>query len=111
MGLRLKYINAIALPLAIGCFCYGSYNTAKDAKNCKSVNEIKTEIAKKSPKLYDSLMNDKVQRLSYQDWQYEFNKMNDSIKADSIAQKAYFEGAQMVRDSIKNSRKRKRNGI
>lgn len=34
-------------------------------------------------------------------WKNEYNKMMDSLKTDSIAKKAYFDGAQMVRDSIK----------
>ena len=33
--------------------------------------------------------------------------MQDSAKLDSIAQKAYWEGANMVRDSIKNAAKRR----
>ena len=50
-------------------------------------------------------MNDGVSRHTYKEWQYEVNRMNDSIKADSMARRAYFEGAQMVRDSIKNAEK------
>ena len=104
MKFGIKQVNALAFPIAIGCLCYGTYNTAKDARNYKGVNDLKTEIAKKAPRLYDSLMNDGVSRASYHDWQYEVNRMNDSIKADSMIQRAYFEGAQMVRDSLKGNK-------
>ncbi len=103
MNIEPKHINAVLFPLAIGLACYGTYNTVKDAKKYKSVDDLKTEIAQKAPNLYDSLKNDNVARLSYKDWEYEVNRMNDSIKADSLAQRAYFEGVQMVRDSIKNT--------
>ena len=105
MKLGVKHINAIMFPAAIALAGYGTYNTIKDAKNYKSVDNLKIEISKKSPKLYDSLMNDGITRLTYKDWQYEVNRMNDSIKSDSMVQRAYFEGVQMVRDSIKNAEK------
>lgn len=37
-------------------------------------------------------------------WARELRNMKDSIKLDSVAKKAYFEGAQMVRDSINNTK-------
>ena len=40
-------------------------------------------------------------------WMKEYNKMMDSLKIDSLTKKAYFEGAQMVRDSIKAATKLK----
>ena len=104
MNINVKHINAVLFPLAIGFCCYGTYNIVKDAKNYKSVDDLKTEIAKRAPQLYDSLTHDGVSRYSYQDWQYEVNRMNDSIKADSIASRAYFEGAQMVRDSLEGNK-------
>lgn len=39
-----------------------------------------------------------IRRFSY--WNEEIKNMNDSLRIDSIIKKAYFEGAQMVRDSI-----------
>ena len=44
---------------------------------------------------------------SVANWKNEYNKMMDSLKIDSIAKKAYFDGAQMVRDSIKVATKLK----
>lgn len=35
-------------------------------------------------------------------WHNKIKEVDDSVKLDSIARKAYFEGAQMVRDSINN---------
>ena len=104
--MKLRHINLILVPIAVGLSGFATYTAVKDAKNYKGVNDLKIEIAKKDPKRYDSLLHDGVSRHSFIDWQYEVNKMNDSIKADSLVKRAYFEGAQMVRDSI-NSIKHK----
>jgi hypothetical protein len=107
MKIGLKHLNYIILPVAIGIAGYGTYKTIKDAENYKDVGDLKNEIKQKDPLRYDSLIHDGKHRVSYIDWQYEVNKMNDSIKADSMAKKAYFEGAQMVRDSIKKTERDK----
>lgn len=105
MRVDSKYINAILFPAALTCVCYAAYKTVQDVDKYKSVDDLKLEIAQKDPYRYDSLMRDGVQRRSYVDWQYEVNKMNDSIRTESLAKRAYFEGAQMVKDSIKNTDK------
>lgn len=103
MGLEAKFYNYIMFPLTAIGMAYGMFALTKDAEKYKDVEDLKMEILSKSPKLYDSLKNDNVTRISYKDWQYEVDKMNASMKAEGLAKKAYFEGAQMVRDSIKNA--------
>lgn len=104
MKIEMKYFNYIIYPaIAIGIGTTLA-NTIKDAKKFKDIDDLKNEIAQKDPKRYDSLIHDGKYRHSFIEWQYEVNKMNDSLKADSMAKRAYFEGAQMVRDSIKNSK-------
>ena len=103
MNIKIKHVNAVIFPIAIACAGYGAYKSIKDLKKYKGIDDLKIEIAQKAPKLYDSLKNDNVTRLTYKDWEYEVKRMEDSIKKDSIAKNAYFQGAQMVRDSIKNA--------
>ena len=103
MNIKIKYINAVVFPVAIACAGYGTYKSIKDLPKYKGIDDLKTEIAQKAPRLYDSLKNDNVQRLTYKDWELEVKRMEDSIKTDSIAKSAYFQGAQMVRDSIKHA--------
>ena len=105
MKIEMKHFNYLLYPAAAMGIAFAVVGTMKDAKNYKDVDDLKQEILKKDAKRYDSLMNDGVSRHSFIDWQYEVNKMNDSIKADSMAKRAYFEGAQMVRDSIINAQK------
>lgn len=66
--------------------------------------EAKKEIQIKDPARYERLVKaDTVHDFLRNDgvfWSQEAKEMNDSLKMDSIIQKAYFEGAQMVRDSI-----------
>ena len=102
--------NYVGVALAVLGTCYSGYicyKVTNDDKNYRCLDDIKKEIKLKDPKRYDSLMHDGVYRGSYLNWQYEVNKMNDSIKTDSLMKRAYFEGAQMVRDSIKNAEKQK----
>ena len=103
--MKLRHINLILVPITVGLSGLATYTAVKDAKNHKGVSNLKLEIAQKDPKRYDSLMHDGVSRLSYIDWQYEVNKMNDSLRMDSMMKRAYFEGAQMVRDSINKENK------
>lgn len=65
----------------------------------------KQEILTKDPKRYENAIAKEpkedflhLRKGAY--WSKEYNAMNDSLKNDFIIQRAYFEGAQMVRDSI-----------
>ena len=110
MKIEMKHLNRVMYPFLATSIGIAIYGTIKDSKNYKDINDLKTEIAQKDPKRYDSLIHDGVQRHSFVDWQYEVNRMNDSLRADSMAKRAYFEGVQMIRDSIKNT-ERAKNGI
>lgn len=103
MKINAKYIKAIVYPASFAILGYSAYANIKDSKNYKSVDDLKKEIAQKDPKRYDSLMSDGVSRYSYKEWLHEAQKVNDSLKTESKIRRAYFEGAQMVRDSIKNA--------
>lgn len=102
MKIETKYYNYILYPAVIGGLVYGIRNIMQDSKNYTGVDDLKIEIARKDPKRYDSLMHDGKPRHSFIDWQYEVDKMNDSLRTDSMIKRAYFEGEQRVRDSIKN---------
>ena len=82
------------------------YTLTNDAKNYNSTADYQQEIMTKDPKRYNKLINTPISArpMSFNDWKYEAKIMNDSLKYDSLVKKAYFEGAQMVRDSIKNMR-------
>lgn len=74
----------------------------------KKKNKISEKIANKDINRYNAI-NQNIEngkmRNTYANWLEEYNRMQDSLKIDSIAKKAYHEGAQMVRDSIKNASK------
>mgnify|MGYP007069854046 CR=1 FL=1 len=72
------------------------------------INEIKTELKTKASPKHFKYMEQQTEQMgiSAQEifWQKSRRSVIDSLKIDSIAKKAYFEGAQMVRDSIANSK-------
>ena len=105
MKIEMKYFNRIAYPLLAVSFAYNIYDVVTDSQKYKDTTDLKQEILQKDRKRYDSLMNDGIHRYSFADWQYEVNKVNDSLKADSMIKRAYFEGAQMVRDSLEKGNK------
>ena len=92
-----------AFPAILGGLTYMTYDVVKDAKNFRCIDDIQKEIKEQDPKRYDSLINNNFYGHSYEDWAYEERLMNESLKVDSLVKKAYFEGAQMVRDSLKNA--------
>lgn len=99
-------ISKCMYTAALACLCYAGYSLyeSNNSERYKSVTDLKNEIKIKNPDLYDSLMHDNVSRFSYSQWLYEVEKMDAQLRADSIAQRAYFKGAQMVRDSIQNAK-------
>ena len=87
-------------------------STVKDVidYNNSCIKNISTKIKEKDPERYLNILNNindgKLQN-SKPNWQKELDIMNDSLKIDSLCKKAYFDGAQMVRDSIKTAAKLK----
>lgn len=103
MKITFEKFVKYAFPTILGAFTYMTYDIVKDAKNYRSIDDIQKEIQKKDPKRYDSLLNNNFYGRSFEEWVYEEKLMNESIKIDSLVKRAYFEGAQMVRDSIRNA--------
>ncbi len=69
-----------------------------------NIQQYSSKIANKDINRFNRINNAILQgemKNSTANWMKEYNKMMDSLKLDSIAKKSYFEGAQMVRDSIK----------
>ena len=81
-------------------------STVKDVidYNNSCIKNISTKIKEKDPERYLNILNNindgKLQN-SKPNWQKELYIMNDSLKIDSLCKKAYFDGARMVKDSIK----------
>lgn len=96
--MKNRYVRQIGLfaALVTPVMC-AQINYDKDVKNAKA------EIKAKDPQRFERLImkSDKMSKFA---WQSELNSMNDSLRLDSVAKKAYFEGAQMVRDSINNAK-------
>ncbi len=94
----------------IGFFVCLTVPAALISEKCENhiTDNIKSEVLSKDSLRYKRVEKE-TEKLGYatkkQIWIKELADMNDSIKFDSIAKKAYFEGAQMVRDSINNSKK------
>lgn len=106
MKIMFKQIAKIgAAVLMSGGVIYGVYDAVKDGKNYKDIYDLQNEIKLKDPQRYDSLKNNQPMRRSYEEWKYELRLMNEAIKTDSLVKSAYFKGAQMVRDSLKNVNK------
>ena len=69
--------------------------------NRDAVKKAKTEIKAKDPQRFARLeKRDNDGLMTKFAWNHELKEMNDSLKLDSLYKKAYFEGAQMVRDSL-----------
>ena len=82
-----------------------TYTCARIEENSQQKKmEYKNYIKETNVELYNSINEDIVAHKKYDstyEWEKAYNKVNDSIR---IAQRAYFEGAQMVRDSIAKSK-------
>lgn len=81
---------------------YNQHNQIKD-----DLVKIKKEIKTKAPQKFEEINNKYKPKNRYADfsfWYQQNKQLDESLKMDSIIQKAYFEGAQMVRDSIANAK-------
>ena len=97
--MKNRYVRQIALftalvtPVVLAQIDYDK-NVAEKSKK---------EIKAKDPQRY-AMLEKRAEdgEMSKFKWREECIKMNDSLRIDSVYKKAYFEGAQMVRDSIAN---------
>ena len=70
------------------------------------INIMGTEMLEKDSFRYENTKN-KVKSYAgttLELWEKEYKLMQDSLTLDSTIKKAYFDGAQMVRDSIKKAK-------
>lgn len=97
-GLRKSLFVATGIIAAVG------FNAAMLKQGNKETDKLRQKVLAADPARYNRITNDiKTGKLAntYYGWSKEVQKMNDSLKIDSIAKSAYAKGAQMVRDSIK----------
>lgn len=101
--------NTIMGLCAAGSLCaIGSTIKNSVEQDKKVITNISQEIKEKDPNRYLKITGNIASgkfKNQPQNWQKELELMNDSLKIDSLCKKAYFDGAQMVRDSIKNASK------
>lgn len=92
-----KYIFAMgAFAVSLGAGVWG-YENAKEARGFKQ--EVKTKV---TPERYiEMLENEPGTAFQNGYWKSHLDAANDSLKKDSLARRAYFEGGQLVKDSIK----------
>ena len=89
-----------------GLFALLAVSVALLQKKCagERIEKYKTEIkSKANSKHFQSMAKEADKKgiiLQEQYWSRKLQEINDWLKIDSASKKAYFEGAQMVRDSI-----------
>ena len=98
-------LNAIKSIAGITAIC-GIVAVANHSEkvNRKDINNLNKEIQMKDSARYNNIVKANKSNNIYF-LREQTKKMNDSLKFDSISKKAYFEGAQMVRDSLKKAQK------
>ena len=93
-----------SLFVATGMIAAVGLNSYMIRQNNQATDKLKEKVLTTDSTRYNRITNDisKGKKANtYYNWAKEVQKMNDSIKVDSIAKTAYAKGAQMVRDSIK----------
>ena len=108
----MKYLYGPLFLLTASCATlYFEVSKYKQKENTqKQIKQYSSEIANKDINRFNRINNAITHgeiNNSTAKWMKEYNKMMDSLKIDSLTKKAYFEGAQMVRDSIKAATKLK----
>ena len=99
-GKVIKYVSIGVAALGSVALC-GTYEQMQNDEKAKYQNLIKEKDINRYNKMCEDIALDNVYDCpSY--WKEGYDKMTDSIR---IANRAYFEGAQMVRDSLKNINK------
>lgn len=95
-------VKAVAGLAFIGTVIGVTHNGEVNREN--NINRLNQEIQMKDSVRYSNIQKaNKTKDVYFLEAQAK--RMNDSLIADSALKKAYFEGAQMVRDSIKKASK------
>ncbi len=100
MGFKVGYV----LAGLVGLWLYADYSTYKDKRDTLK-EAVQTRDYTRYQNLKEKIASNRGMADSYSVWLKEYNAMQDSIRLDSVARKAYLEGANMVRDSIKKASK------
>lgn len=95
-------VKAVAGLAFIGTVIGVTHNGEVNREN--NINRLNQEIQMKDSVRYSNIQKaNKTKDVYFLEAQAK--RMNDSLIADSALKKAYFKGAQMVRDSIKKASK------
>lgn len=76
-----------------------SNNVKKEQREAKQIEVAKDYLKNNANDKYIRLL-EKGQDIDLKTWENAVREVQDSLRVDSLCKKAYFEGAQMVRDSI-----------
>ena len=105
-----KLLENTAMGICVAGALYISGSAVRDVieYDKKYINNVSKKKKEKDPsrylKIVDNITAGKLHNTP-KNWENELQLMRDSLRIDSLCKKAYFEGAQMVRDSIKNTLK------
>lgn len=95
-------IKTVLLLAGIGSF--GAVHYKHETNKANNINNLNKEIQMKDSARYSNLVKaGKTKDIDFLEAQAK--RMNDSLKLDSIAKKAYFEGAKMMKDSLQKAPK------
>jgi len=93
---------ALGIGLTISTITALGYDVNKKTKEAKQKEIAKEYVKKNAPDKYMNLLEKESKGQTIR-WNKAVENVRDSLRIDSMCQKAYFDGAQMVRDSIKNA--------
>lgn len=93
---------ALAIGLTISTITALGYGANKKTKEATQKEIAKEYVKKNAPDKYMNLLEKESKGQTIR-WNKAVENVRDSLRIDSMCKKAYFDGAQMVRDSIKNA--------
>ena len=101
-----KFIGYSTMALLV-TYCIGSTFNDVRKKEEEFIANTSKEIRNKDVNRHNRIVNNILSGTIHNDykmWNKELTEMKDSLRIDSLCKKAYFDGAQMVRDSITNTK-------
>lgn len=99
----IKVAGYSAMALLV-TYCIGSTYDGWRKQEQRFIENTSREIRNKDINRYNKIVNNILSgsmQNNSEVWNKELTNMKDSLRIDSLCKKAYFDGAQMVRDSIK----------
>ncbi len=98
-----SYIYPVAASIICGAVGFGLSHSKTAGEHVSAINNSKKYVLQQNPDKYKQLIANS--KNCCVDWCGAAKEIQDSIKLDSLVRKAYFDGAEMVRDSIRNAAK------